>query len=266
MISGIVIPPALFFFLKIAAAIRGRLWFHINFWNVFSISSCIYLIQVLLRNIISVSLVLSASGKITNLHLEIIILKYSCAEIRSCIVNKVFCPIFFLKVTYSTLCIKELWKSVHIGQLLDLKEQECILRDSTQIQIWKGQTKKDGTNDLKYRYFHDLRSIFLCFPSGYKFIAYMWYDSLANITEKHNKLKICYCLSQRWDNFGSLNKIGSNLFLKFSFFKPWLVWLSGLSARLQTKHLPVQFPVSAHVWVASQVPRSGWGTQEATTQ
>ena len=31
LISGIVIPPALFFFLKIAAAIRGRLWFHINF-------------------------------------------------------------------------------------------------------------------------------------------------------------------------------------------------------------------------------------------
>ena len=31
LISGIVIPPALFFFLKIAAAIRSRLWFHMNF-------------------------------------------------------------------------------------------------------------------------------------------------------------------------------------------------------------------------------------------
>ena len=38
LISGIVIPPALFFFLKIAAAIRGRLWSHINFSNVCSIS------------------------------------------------------------------------------------------------------------------------------------------------------------------------------------------------------------------------------------
>ena len=28
---GIVIPPALLFFLKIAAAIRCRLWFHMNF-------------------------------------------------------------------------------------------------------------------------------------------------------------------------------------------------------------------------------------------
>ena len=36
--SGIVIPPALFFFLKIAAAIQGHLWFHMNFCNVCSIS------------------------------------------------------------------------------------------------------------------------------------------------------------------------------------------------------------------------------------
>ena len=44
--SGLVIqfdirycdPPALFFFLKIAAAIRGRLWFHIHFLNVCSIA------------------------------------------------------------------------------------------------------------------------------------------------------------------------------------------------------------------------------------
>ena len=28
LISGIVIPPSLFFFLKIAAAIGGHLWFH----------------------------------------------------------------------------------------------------------------------------------------------------------------------------------------------------------------------------------------------
>ena len=34
LISGIVIPPTLFFFLKIAAAIQGHLWFHINFLNI----------------------------------------------------------------------------------------------------------------------------------------------------------------------------------------------------------------------------------------
>ena len=39
LISGIVIPPTLFFFLKIAAGIWGHLRFHINFWkNVCSIS------------------------------------------------------------------------------------------------------------------------------------------------------------------------------------------------------------------------------------
>ena len=39
--------------------------------------------------------------------------------------------------------------------------------------------------------------------------------------------------------------------------KTWLVWLSGLSAILQTERLLVRFPVRAHAWVAGQVP--GWG-------
>ena len=38
---------------------------------------------------------------------------------------------------------------------------------------------------------------------------------------------------------------------------PWLVWLSGLSTGLQNKGSPVQFPVRAHTWVASQVPSRG---------
>ena len=38
---------------------------------------------------------------------------------------------------------------------------------------------------------------------------------------------------------------------------PWLVWLSGLSARLQTERLPVQFPGRAQAWVASQVLSRG---------
>ena len=37
----------------------------------------------------------------------------------------------------------------------------------------------------------------------------------------------------------------------------WLVWLSGLKASLQTKGLPVQFPVRAHAWVVGQVPTGG---------
>ena len=32
--------------------------------------------------------------------------------------------------------------------------------------------------------------------------------------------------------------------------QPWLVWLSGLSARLRTKGSLVRFPVRAHAWVA----------------
>ena len=39
--------------------------------------------------------------------------------------------------------------------------------------------------------------------------------------------------------------------------EPWLVWLSGLSASLQTKGSPARFPVRAYAWVASQVPSGG---------
>ena len=38
---------------------------------------------------------------------------------------------------------------------------------------------------------------------------------------------------------------------------PWLVWLSGLNAGLETKGSLVQFPVRAHAWVAGQVPSRG---------
>ena len=44
-----------------------------------------------------------------------------------------------------------------------------------------------------------------------------------------------------------------NLFEQI-FTEPWLEWLSELSAGLQTKGLPVQFPVGVHAWVAGQVP------------
>ena len=40
--------------------------------------------------------------------------------------------------------------------------------------------------------------------------------------------------------------------------EPWLVWLSGLSASLQTKGLQVLFPVPAHAWVAGQVLSRGY--------
>ena len=39
--------------------------------------------------------------------------------------------------------------------------------------------------------------------------------------------------------------------------QPWLVWLSGLSAGLQTKGSMVQFPVRAHAWVIGQVLNRG---------
>ena len=42
--------------------------------------------------------------------------------------------------------------------------------------------------------------------------------------------------------------------LKNGWIEPWVVWLRGLSAGLQTKGSSVQFPVRARAWVADQVP------------
>ena len=39
--------------------------------------------------------------------------------------------------------------------------------------------------------------------------------------------------------------------------RAWLVWLTGLNTKLQTKQSLVLFPVRAHAWVAGQVPCRG---------
>ena len=41
-------------------------------------------------------------------------------------------------------------------------------------------------------------------------------------------------------------------------FLHWLVWLSGLSASLQTKGSLVQFPGKAHAWGGGQVLSKGF--------
>ena len=45
--------------------------------------------------------------------------------------------------------------------------------------------------------------------------------------------------------------------IQLNMFAPWLVWISGLSGSLQTKGLPVPFPVKAHDRVVGQVPTRG---------
>ena len=51
---------------------------------------------------------------------------------------------------------------------------------------------------------------------------------------------------------------------KIKVFLSWLVWLSGLSANLQTKGSPVQSPVRAQAWVAGQVPSGVVHERQAT--
>ena len=58
---------------------------------------------------------------------------------------------------------------------------------------------------------------------------------------------------KKWDNCNSFVNKKYMYFLK----SPWLVWLSGLNASLQTERSPVLFPVRVHAWVAGRVP--SWG-------
>ena len=58
------------------------------------------------------------------------------------------------------------------------------------------------------------------------------------------------------DGDGGMGKHGLPLHTTTSKLQlePWLTWLSGLSASLQTKRSLVRFPFGSHAWVAGQVP------------
>ena len=58
------------------------------------------------------------------------------------------------------------------------------------------------------------------------------------------------------DKYWSIIRSGWKGLSKINFL-PWLVWLSGLCARLWTKGSLVRCPVRAHAWIAGQVPSKG---------
>ena len=75
---------------------------------------------------------------------------------------------------------------------------------------------------------------------------------------------ICLHWQFLWYDFQAF--LWKHSFIKFALkcgALPWLVWLSGLSASLQTKGSPVRFPIKAHAWVSGQFPVGGM--QEVTT-
>ena len=49
-----------------------------------------------------------------------------------------------------------------------------------------------------------------------------------------------------------------NIAFKKIMVVPWLIWLGGLGASLQTERSPVRFPARAHAWDMDQVLLS-WG-------
>ena len=60
---------------------------------------------------------------------------------------------------------------------------------------------------------------------------------------------------------GAARGEGISAQIPIKILQPWLVWLSGLSAGLQTERLPVRFPVRAHAWVVGQVRGHARGNQ-----
>ena len=69
-------------------------------------------------------------------------------------------------------------------------------------------------------------------------------------THTHNRI-VCRH-KKEWSSDTCCNTVNlQNIML------PWQVWLSRLSAHLQTERSLVQFPVKAHAWVMGQVP--SWG-------
>ena len=133
--------------------------------------------------------------------------------------------------------------------------------------------------------------IYSPFWHSYSFMAfrrlycYYWFSSLP-LTCKHPDAKTLYCWVNRQQLYGNWhtgsrkrlrkeegNEIkergkyerlggkakGKNLRVWYKNItkEPWLVWLSGPSTGLQTKRLPVWFPVRAHTWVLGQVPSRG---------
>ena len=54
-----MIPPTLFFLLKIAVALWGPFWFHINFWNI-CFSSVKYAIGILIGIALNIQIALGS--------------------------------------------------------------------------------------------------------------------------------------------------------------------------------------------------------------
>ena len=68
---------------------------------------------------------------------------------------------------------------------------------------------------------------------------------------------LSYMCRWPWMQKKHLIKFNIYLWLKKKNLMPWLVWLSGLSAGLQTKRSLVWCPIRAHSWVAGPGPQLG---------
>ena len=88
---------------------------------------------------------------------------------------------------------------------------------------------------------------------------------------KEDKLVEAYTVFMGWNNYIIKMSMLPKAIYRFNTIplkiamRAWLVWLSGLSAGLQTKHSTVQFPVRGYAWVAGQVRSPVGGAWEATT-
>ena len=105
--------------------------------------------------------------------------------------------------------------------------------------------KKDLLTSLTRCYF-----LHLSIPLGFYLFPHHYVSSV--LRGSRCKHLCCSCYFYAEEKYTILNKIIKKK------IEPWLVWLSGLSADLQTKGSPFRFPVRPpHAWVAGQVLSRG---------
>ena len=135
--------------------------------------------------------------------------------------------------------MKNTWKFVS-GECLGANGDNC-----TWTTIFKSQQKKFVS--ISHRIIPGNSSIFMIVKKNLLEWLQWWYRN------KHNEVDM---FSPAW--LPKKSTLTFRYFLKI-INHPWLIRLalSGLSAGLRTKGLPVGFPVRDHAWVAGQIPSRG---------
>ena len=101
--------------------------------------------------------------------------------------------------------------------------------------------------------------MYVCLPLNQLYVNHEYLLNLFYHAEHESKFlnKIYLIGSHKFVSKITFCFYGKYIWCKKTAYRPWLVWLSGLSIVLRTKGSPVWFPVRAHAWVVGWVPSGG---------